>query len=248
MGKPHSVVTQLDREFDMAKEHLRDALGASFVAVGDALLEMQEVCRKFGKTAEGREAWKAKTGCETFEQFVKLEFQLAKSRAYQLIEASRVYHRLEESPALLDSALPVNQRQCEWLAKVPPKRLPKVWSQILERYAEKRTETAAEGKNVSPHPPATFIMRFLAKAGILAGETLPTAWTGGKQRTTVRMQRKLGKPIEAIRQWTQIQNWAEKAEKESWTKDERIGMVRMLEDLRENVSSLIESMKEIYPQ
>lgn len=168
----------LRERFAKAKQRLRAALGASFIEVGDALLEMQQVNRDFGKTEEGKAAWLDLTGCDTFEQYVRLEYQIAKSRAYQLMQAREVYRTLQQSPQFVDATLPVNEGQCRWLTQAQakgrplvqsPDRLAKAWSDILERYEDFKARKAAEGKKVSPHPPASFIAKHLAKRGYLAG-------------------------------------------------------------------------------
>ena len=94
-------LTTVDQRFNQAKERLKTVLGTSFVAVGEALLEMQRVARTCDKSEAGRQKWLDLTGCKTFEEYVRLEFQLAKRRAYQLMEATRVVRRLEQSEQIV---------------------------------------------------------------------------------------------------------------------------------------------------
>ena len=104
--------------------------------------------------AEGKAGWEELTGCKTLEEYCRLEYQLAKRKAYRLMDASRVYHRLEESGPKAPSDLPVNAKQCRYLASAQHNgkrllgqkaQLVKVWSDIQTRYEARKAEKAAEG-------------------------------------------------------------------------------------------------------
>lgn len=239
------IANNLDGEFETAKQHLQAAIGASFVAVGDALLKMRVVAEKFGTSEKGKQRWEDKTGCRTFAEFVRLEFQMVKSRAWYLMEASKIYHRLEGSP-LENSALPVNERQCRWLTQVPPKRLPAIWSKITEQYEAKRAESVSEGKKVSKHPPASFIVRYLSKKGLLTGDV--PAFIAGKQdsRLVARTISRLNRVIEAFEQYTKgEQSVRTVAEKEQWTPEDKEQLLETLDEVTEWTTRIKRSLRSL---
>jgi hypothetical protein len=133
------------------------------------------------------------------------------------------------------------ESQCRWLAKVPGKKLPKVWAQILERYAQYRDEKAAEGKKVSPLPSATFILRHLVKAGFMAGEELPGVYRPRDSRLVAKATRRLSGAMEAIG-WFKLEEdedyISERAKKEEWNANDRKQLTDQLDELIEWASKL----------
>jgi hypothetical protein len=232
----------VDREFKAAKENLRQALGSSFVVIGEALLEMQAVARKCDKTKAGREKWLDLSGCETFEEYVRLEFQVAARTSRQLMAATKVYKRLEQAAPLAPQSLPVNERQCRPLTKVPAKRLPKVWADVLDRYAKYRAERATDAKKVSPHPPATFIYKYLVKAGFMAGED-GGVYRQRDSRKVAKATRRLSGAMEAI-EWFKLEEEKEYvdqlAEREKWNDNDRKQLTDQLDELIEWATRLRE--------
>jgi hypothetical protein len=69
---------------------------------------------------------------DSFESYVKHRWEMGKSQAYRLIEASRVVENL--SP--FGDALPANEAQARVLARLPPSEQKKVWREFLESGAE----------------------------------------------------------------------------------------------------------------
>jgi hypothetical protein len=232
----------VDREFKAAKDQLQQALGTSFVAMGEALLKMQAVARKCDKTKAGREKWLDLSGCKTFEEFVRLEFQMAARTSRQYMTSVKVYRRLEKA-APGRRNLPIGEKQCRWLAKVqPPKRLPKVWAEILKQYARHLAERPADAKKVSPHPPATFIYKHLVKAGFMAGED-GGVYRHRDSRKVAKATRRLSGAMEAI-EWFKLEEEEEYidqlAEREKWNANDRKQLGNQLDELIEWATRLRE--------
>jgi hypothetical protein len=79
----------------------------------------------------------------SFESYVKNRWEMGKSQAYRLIEASRVVENL--SP--IGDALPACEAQARVLARLPPAEQKRVWREFLESGAE---QTASNIKRFVP--------------------------------------------------------------------------------------------------
>lgn len=69
---------------------------------------------------------------DSFESYVRQRWEMGKSQAYRLIEASRVVDNL--SP--IGDALPANEAQARVLARLAPAEQKRLWREFLESDAE----------------------------------------------------------------------------------------------------------------
>lgn len=81
------------------------------------------------KAHEGK-AWKA-LGYDTWNDYTKSEFQISKSRTFELIKFVEVKRVIEKS-AIADFATPTHESQTRPLSKVPSDKQPEVWKEAVE--------------------------------------------------------------------------------------------------------------------
>lgn len=106
----------------------------AFVKVGQALAEIRD--RRLY-----REQFK------TFELYAKRIFDVARSRAYQLIEASEVVGDL--STMVDKKYLPRNERQARELARLPKEQQPKVWQEVVDFAGDRKITATLVKKKVN---------------------------------------------------------------------------------------------------
>lgn len=111
-----------------------DNFGA-FVKVGQALAEIRD-------RGLYREQFK------TFELYAKRVFDVARCRAYQLIEASEVVSVLSTNGRQIEM-LPQNERQARELARLPKEQQPRVWQAIVEFAGDRKITASFVKKQVS---------------------------------------------------------------------------------------------------
>lgn len=109
----------------------------TFVQVGQALAEIRE-----------RKLYRVKA--LTFEKYCKELFDIAKSRAYELISAAEVVQNVRHGGRFggdEERFLPLNERQVRPLAKLNPEQQVSVWNAVIES-APKGKVTASHVNNV----------------------------------------------------------------------------------------------------
>jgi hypothetical protein len=84
------------------------------------------------------------------------------------------------------------------------------------------------------------LCRYARKHG---GELPVKEWKGGDHRTLISFQRKIGRVLTPTGRL--IKEFSKKAETESWTKDERLGAIETLEELRKQANKLLQLLKNL---
>jgi hypothetical protein len=124
MAKELTLSASESKQLEADKTTVRKGM-ATFVEVGKALMRI-------------RDAKLYRVTHKTFAAFCEEEFQLAKSRAYQLIEAAgaaeNVHHGGQtqvENVSHGTQIPPANERQARVLSSVPAEQQPEVWEQVV---------------------------------------------------------------------------------------------------------------------
>lgn len=103
----------------------------AFIKVGQALAEIRD-----------RQLYREK--CETFEQYAKNVFDIARRTAYQYIAAAEVVENVRHGAQI--EMLPNNERQTRELARLPKEQQSKVWEMVVKEAVDGRI-TASMVKN-----------------------------------------------------------------------------------------------------
>ena len=136
LANQNEPVKDLSTQEEKRLEQLEDVVVENFktfVQVGQALAEIKE-----------RKLYRMKA--LTFEKYCKELFDIAKSRAYQLIEAADVVQNVHNCGRFDDdrkSLLPLNEGQARPLAKLRPEQQLAVWQAAVE--------SAPKGKLTASH-------------------------------------------------------------------------------------------------
>ena len=110
----------------------------AFLRVGSALIEIRD-----------RELYREDYPNCTFEGYCKKVFDISKSRAYQLIDASSVVDNLTSTNCGLSSEetiidmLPMNEAQARPLARLQPDQQREVWQAVVRNAGAQRKVTAS---------------------------------------------------------------------------------------------------------
>jgi len=117
------VLSRKDRLTELEDQIFRGFV--AFYEVGEALTEIQQ--EKLYQDA----------GHKTFDDYCQARWGIKRGRAYQLIEASKVYQNLStivdktEMSTIVD-ILPANEAQARPLANLEPSDQPKAWQKAVE--------------------------------------------------------------------------------------------------------------------
>jgi hypothetical protein len=173
----------------------------------------------------------------TFEVYCRERWELSRTYAYQLVEASQVVDHV----SAVSDVVPANEAQARPLASLPPERQVKVWQEAVE--------TAPPSGITAAHVKRT-VARVKAKADGVSTPHQPLSWSQETAQRMTQRERPNGSWINVLSQAQRLSSslWRSPerdAVFDSWGPEGRQKAIEYLAPLHKTVGNLLKGLEAI---